>query len=182
MSDLEDRIVEIVGHDIPPDIRIAVIGEDVEMRDEAVKLCVMNFHAAVLESAPVFRNPERLIRDTCENLADWDMSYVALRDDEIVGTYLLRRDVELGPGIGGFAGEGIEGVGLSVRSDHQGLGIGRVLRAIPEALGADYVIGQQLRSLRNIEHWLKSREIVDENDLNYVTMRRFAVPAPRLVP
>lgn len=67
--------------------------------------------------------------------------------------------------------KGIEGVALCVDPEYRNLGIGDKLRKIPTTLGYDYVWGQQLKSLKNINQWLKfGRRIVYEDKTMYVTL------------
>lgn len=66
--------------------------------------------------------------------------------------------------------KGIEGVALGVFSEYRGRGIGRKLMDYPAMLkGIDYIWGYQLKSLHNLDHWMKRRKLYFENDHLYIT-------------
>ena len=70
--------------------------------------------------------------------------------------------------------EGIEGVALGVDNQYKGLGIGKKLIEYPRNLpNVDYIWGYQLKSLKNIDDWLKRRKIYAENNYLYVTYQIF---------
>ncbi len=67
--------------------------------------------------------------------------------------------------------KGIEGVALCVDLKYRNQRIGDKLRRLPLTLDYDYIWGQQLKSLNNINNWIKfGRRIVYENDSLYVTL------------
>ncbi|MFN9953714.1 MAG: hypothetical protein ACK55I_11490, partial [bacterium] len=54
--------------------------------------------------------------------------------------------------------KGVEGVVLAVSEEVRGQGWGNKLKDFPKTLEVDYIWGQQLKSLNNLEDWLKRRE------------------------
>lgn len=56
-----------------------------------------------------------------------------------------------------LSGRGIEGVALAVRSEYKNRGYGKKLIEYSKKLNYDYVWGQQLELLGNLNDWLKRR-------------------------
>ena len=62
---------------------------------------------------------------------------------------------------------GIQGCALVVIPEYKGEGIGRKLREIPLKMGYDYVWGQHLKGLHNIDNWTKfGRRLVADGVIN----------------
>lgn len=96
--------------------------------------------------------------------ADVAISIVATVDNKLAGFYFLGdtniprvREVDYK----NFENlKGVEGVALGVFKPYLSLGIGKKLIQYTEKnLNADYIWGYQLKSLENIDHWLKRREL-----------------------
>lgn len=68
---------------------------------------------------------------------------------------------------------GVEGVGLGIFKKYMGLGLGKKLIEYPKSIGYDYIWGYQLKSLENIDDWLKRREIYVETPQMYITYQIF---------
>jgi hypothetical protein len=107
---------------------------------------------------------------------NWDISVILLDDeDKIMGLYLLgnsqldsltliEKYVKL---------KGIEGVLLVVNEEIRGQGWGDKLKDYPKTLDFDYIWGQQLKTLNNLEYWLKRRELITETKSVYITAEVF---------
>lgn len=107
---------------------------------------------------------------------NWDISAILLNDeDKIMGLYLLgdsqldslienEKYVEL---------KGVEGVLLAVSEEIRGQGWGNKLKDFPKTLEVDYIWGQQLKTLNNLEDWLKRRELIAETQSVYITAEIF---------
>ena len=107
---------------------------------------------------------------------NWDISAILLNDeDKIMGLYLLgnsqldslienEKYVEL---------KGVEGVLLAVSEEIRGQGWGNKLKDFPKTLEVDYIWGQQLKTLNNLEDWLKRRELVAETQSVFITAEIF---------
>ena len=105
--------------------------------------------------------------------ANINKSVVATLNDKVVGFYFLG-DNQIPPG-----GEdyeklknlvGIEGIGLGVFNEYKNLGIGKKLIEYSQNIpGVDYVWGGQLKSLKNIDDWLKRRKLYSDKDNLYTT-------------
>lgn len=107
---------------------------------------------------------------------NWDISAILLNEeDKIMGLYLLgdkqldsltlnEKFIKL---------KGVEGVLLAVSEDIRGEGWGNKLKDYPKTLEFDYIWGQQLKSLNNLEDWLKRRELIAETKSVYITAEIF---------
>ena len=70
--------------------------------------------------------------------------------------------------------KGVEGIGLGVLKKFKNLGIGKKLIEYSQRIpNVDYMWGYQLKSLKNIDDWLKRRKIYFENDGLYITYQIF---------
>jgi len=101
------------------------------------------------------------LREYLQVNAEFTMSYVAVLDSEVIGTYLLSsKDImsyqEVFPDqdLRKYKNlKGIEGVAFAVLPEFRSKGVGKQLRSIVENLGQDYIWGEQMENLNNIEHW-----------------------------
>ena len=107
---------------------------------------------------------------------NWDISAIILDDeDRIKGLYLLG-NTQLDSS---FLSEkyiglkGVEGVLLVVDEEIRGQGWGNKLKDYPKTLEVDYIWGQQLKTLNNLEDWLKRRELILETVAVYITAEIF---------
>lgn len=97
-----------------------------------------------------------------KHTADWNISIKASLDDKIIGCYIFNEE-----SVTNFENcqkedlksyknlRGIQGVALAVLPEFKGLGIGKKLRDFPLHLGYDYIWGQHLKGLKNIDNWTK---------------------------
>lgn len=107
---------------------------------------------------------------------NWENSLLLLNEkDEIKGVYLLGdQPVESLVKTEEYKGlKGVEGVVLAVDSELRGKGWGTKLKDYPKTMGFDYIWGQQLKTLNNLEDWLKRRVLVAETKSVYITAERF---------
>lgn len=107
---------------------------------------------------------------------NWDISAILLdEEDKIMGLYLLgdkqldsltlnEKYIKL---------KGVEGVVLAVSEEIRGQGWGNKLKDYPKTLEFDYIWGQQLKTLNNLEDWLKRRELIAETQRVYITAEIF---------
>lgn len=123
-----------------------------------------------------------------EHKFDELFAYIAMIDDELIGAYLLTEksmvdhlenheydkktegpyDIKID--IEPYRHKkGLEGSALIVKSEYQNHGIGKELIKRALDLKYDYMWGQQLKSLKNLEDWLKRRVLVAENIECYIT-------------
>lgn len=106
---------------------------------------------------------------------NWDLSIMLLDGEELKGVYLFGDQ-----GVGSLADlseyanlKGIEGVLLAVDKSIQGQGWGNKMKDFTKTLGFDYIWGQQLKTLNNLEDWLKRRVIVAETKNVWITLEKF---------
>lgn len=111
-----------------------------------------------------------------EEETNWDISAIILDDeDKIKGLYLLG-DSQLSSSFLNekYSGlKGVEGVLLVVDKEIRGQGWGNKLKNYPKTLEVDYIWGQQLKSLNNLDDWLKRRELLGETVGVYITAEIF---------
>lgn len=111
---------------------------------------------------------------------DIDLSVVAKVNGELAGFYFIG-DAQIPnvPQDGNLYEElsklnGVEGIGLGVFKEFKNMNVGKKLIEYPKNLpGIDYVWGFQLKSLKNIDDWLKRRKIYFENAILYITYQVF---------
>ncbi len=110
----------------------------------------------------------------------WDISAKLVDDnDEIKGVYLLGESspaymMDSDLWFNKYKNlEGVEGVMLAVDESIRGQGWGNKLKDYPKTLGVDYIWGQQLKGLNNLEDWLKRRVLVGDTGDCYVTLELF---------
>ena len=108
---------------------------------------------------------------------NWDLSVLLVDDDDTVkGCYLLGNlQVDSIVKTDTYKNKkGVEGILLAVDTDIRGKGWGDVLKNYPSSLGFDYIWGQQLKTLNNLQDWLKRRELVSETKSVYITLENFS--------
>ena len=88
-------------------------------------------------------------------------------ENELVGLYLLG-DNQI-PHNDFSEMKGIEGVLLVIDDKYRGMGWGDKLKEYPKTMGYDYIWGQQLKTLNNLQDWLKRRELIITTPYVYIT-------------
>ena len=143
-----------------------------EDQSAALKVCKTVFKGHM--------EPKELVEYLLE-MTDWSNSYVLVDNDKVVGCYLLA------PGditkyqeyskedLSRYKGKkGIEGVALALLPKYKGQGLGAQLRDLPKTLGYDYIYGEQLHSLNNLDKWLGSgRRLIGDNGEVYITLKDY---------
>lgn len=107
---------------------------------------------------------------------NWNISAMLVDDnDKLLGLYLLgEQQVDSIINTNDYKKfKGVEGVLLVVDSTIRGQGWGNKLKDYPKTLGFDYIWGQQLKTLNNLQDWLKRRELVGETKNVNITLERF---------
>ena len=115
------------------------------------------------------------------DVTDWRNSYLALFNNKPVGCYLLaegditryqefsKEDLSRYKNL-----KGVEGIALAVLPDYRNSGVGKTLREYPKTLGYDYIYGEQLHSLNNLDKWLGSgRRMIANTGEVYVTLKDY---------
>jgi GNAT superfamily N-acetyltransferase len=106
-----------------------------------------------------------------EETADWNKSIKLTLDDKIIGCYIIAdKQLEEYPDK-----KGIEGIGLCILPEYRSKGYGELLKDWLETYAKnsnyDFIFGQHLKSLHNLEPWLKRRELYDEDEDSYYTIK-----------
>lgn len=107
---------------------------------------------------------------------NWDISAKLVdENNKLMGLYLLGNQ-QVGSIIKDehyYKLKGVEGVALAVDESIRGLGWGNKLKDYPKTLGFDYIWGQQLKTLKNLDNWLKRRVLIGETGGVYVTLEEY---------
>lgn len=107
-----------------------------------------------------------------------DLSVVIEVDGNIAGFYFIGDD-QIMPGGDPEVYDklsklnGIEGIALGVFPEYKSAGLGKTLIDYPATLGYDYIWGYQLKTLENINEWLKRRKLYVQTAGLYVTYQIF---------
>jgi hypothetical protein len=110
------------------------------------------------------------------HLTLWDISAMIVdENDNIMGVYLLGdKQLDSLVKVDKYLNlKGLEGILLAVDESIRGMGWGNKLKDYPKSLGCDYIWGQQLKTLNNLNDWLKRRELVGETKSVYITAEIF---------
>ena len=113
------------------------------------------------------------IWDTISNAGVSNESFVAEVDGKLAGFYFIGQN-QIPGNIEEFSYlkkmKGVEGIALGVLPEYKNMGIGKKLIDYSRNnLNADYIWGYQLKSLKNIDDWLKRRDIYYEDSDMYIT-------------
>lgn len=120
--------------------------------------------------------PKNYFFSILDQETNWDISALLLDDnDKIMGVYLLgdKQLDSLTINEKYLNLKGVEGVVLAVSDKIRGKGWGSKLKDYPKTLGYDYIWGQQLKVLNNLNDWLKRRELITETSNVYITAEIF---------
>ena len=124
----------------------------------------------ILELADnVFKDSGMNNKTYINSAADWDIS-IKLVDPfgKIVGFYIFNEN-QLNRKE--YISNGLQGVALGIDPEYKGLGLGKLLINYPiDNMGDryDYIWGMHLKSLKNIDDWLKRRELISDQGC-YIT-------------
>jgi hypothetical protein len=98
---------------------------------------------------------------------DDHLGRVLLRGGKVIAAYLIKE--EAADFLPYTNLRGIHGQALVLSNEERGQGLGSMLRRMPAKLDYDYVWGMQLKSLGNINEWLKRRVLLKELYHLYIT-------------
>lgn len=118
------------------------------------------------------------VKKYINSVANWEMSVKATMNNQIIGCYILNEDSVLefeqcaDEDLSKYKTlKGIQGIALAVLPEFRGTGAGRKLRDYPLHLNYDYIWGQHLKGLQNIDNWLKfGRRLVGDCNGLYITL------------
>ncbi len=112
------------------------------------------------------------ILHTLNTDVDWSISKKLVVDDKIIGFFLFNEKNinDIVPpeyaleDLSKYNRPGIEGIMLMVLPEYRGRGLGNCLKDLASTFRGkyDYVFGQQLKNLNNLNDWLKRRRLVGE--------------------
>ena len=112
---------------------------------------------------------------------DWNASFKLEVDGRLAGFYCLAfRDINEEVAAENYtpledlsrysSKRGLEGVALFLFPEFRKFGYGSLMKNAVRSLGADYLWGIQLKSLKNLKEWLHRRRLVAENEEAYLTL------------
>jgi GNAT superfamily N-acetyltransferase len=128
----------------------------------------------------IFSEMTEMSYDECkeytEESTDWDKSVKLVLNDKIIGCYIVAdKQLEEMPDK-----KGIEGIGLCILPEYRGKGYGELLKDWLETYAKendyDFIFGQHLKSLQNLDPWLKRRELYNEDEDTYYTIKWIKKP------
>lgn len=127
-----------------------------------------NYSACVSLARKCFPGTEEWIESYLEETTDKSISVCLKIGGEVVGAYFLcARDLV------SQEGKGLEGVCLCMDERYRGNGWGKMLISFAESMpGFDYMWGQHLKTLNNLEQWTKRRETVIDAGEVWITIKR----------
>lgn len=123
----------------------------------------------------IFSEMTEMTYEECKEYADeatdWTKSVKLTLNDQIIGCYIVAdKNLEEYP-----HKKGIEGIGLCILPEYRGRGYGEMLKDWLENYAKnnnyDFIFGQHLKSLHNLEPWLKRRKLYDEDEYSYYTIK-----------
>jgi len=105
-------------------------------------------------------------------VVNWDLSVKLTLDNKIIGCYLFAEG-SLDEYTDDFIGQkGVEGVALVLEKQYRNSGFGKLLIEYSETLPYDYIWGQHLKGIGNLEHWKKRRPYVYDADEVWITAKK----------
>lgn len=101
---------------------------------------------------------------------DFNKSVKLVIDDEIIGAYLVK-EKRINDKLG------LEGVALAIKPSYRKYGLGEKLKDWLENYAKDnnydFIFGEHLKGLNNIDYWLKRRELYGEDKDCFYTIKWF---------
>ena len=104
-----------------------------------------------------------------EEAVNWELSVKLSLNDKVIGCYLLtEHDLEYEEFVGK---KGIEGVALVILEEYRSFGYGKMMIAYTENLPYDYIWGEHLKGIGNLEQWKKRRNFVFDGGDVWITAK-----------
>jgi hypothetical protein len=127
-----------------------------------------NYDSCVQLAKRSFPGTEDWIEEYLKENTDENLSVCLKIGPEVVGAYFLKNRNQTGQ-----TGQGLEGVCLCMDEKYRGNGWGKMLISYAESLPEyDYMWGQHLKSLNNIEQWSRRRETIIDAGEVWISVKR----------
>lgn len=139
----------------------------VVLSDPFPKLEVIDWNASVELAERCFPNEKSWLAGYLDDTTDKKLSVSLKVGSEVVGAYFLSEH-----SYPGEIGKGLEGVCLCVEDKYRGNGWGKMLISYAENLGFDYMWGQHMKHLNNINMWSKRREKIIDGGEVWISITR----------
>lgn len=128
------------------------------------------------------------VKGYTKTVADWNLSVKAKYGDKIVGCYVFNKNPVTSYAFCSKEDlsrykkmKGVQGVALAVLPEYRDLGIGKKLRRYPLEAGFDYIWGLHMKSLHNIDNWVRfGRRIICETSGMFATLMDISSKAKSL--
>lgn len=141
---------------------LKIVPIDKTNRNEVLEMCTEAFGSHFDGSVSEYLNAN----------VDWDISIALKLNDKVIGCYLFN-EMQLPNPPKKYQGlDGVHGVALVIKPEYRSKGYGEILKDYPKRHW-DYIWGMQLHSLGNLEHWLKRRELISNENGLYITAEIF---------
>lgn len=147
------------------------------MKDVQINKIEKNDIQEILEIGDeIFKNQLEDNKSYMYSATDWDISIKLVLNDEIIGFYLFNK-TNIISDLNIFKNKiGIEGIALGVKKEYRGLGYGNLLIEKSYELfknDFDYIHGQHLKTLNNLDDWEKKRTILEFDDEMFLSYKFF---------
>lgn len=124
-------------------------------------------------ASKIFSNvmPYEANQQYIRSVTDFNLSCKLTNDGNIIGCYLIApKQLKKLEGK-----KGLEGIALAIKPEYRGNGLGEKLKDWFENYAKDndydFIFGQHLKGLHNIDSWLKRREIYKEDKHSFYTIK-----------
>ena len=104
-----------------------------------------------------------------KSAVNWKISVKLTLKGKIIGCYLLAERNFHRKELDGL--KGIEGVALCLLSKYRNLGYGKMLMSYTENLPYDYIWGQHLKGLNNMNNWERRRDYIFDYGNSYMSLK-----------
>lgn len=106
------------------------------------------------------------------DVVKWDLSVKLTLNNKIIGCYLFSEN-NIDEYTNDFINKkGVEGVALLINKKYRNLGYGRLLINYSEKLPYDYIWGQHLKGIGNLDNWKKRRPYIYDADECWISAKK----------
>ncbi len=118
-----------------------------------------------------------------KSVTDWNLSKKITLNNKLAGFLLLSprqiedivtSDFTVVTDLDKFKNKrGVQGIALVILPEYKNKGLLTYLRNVPKNLGFDYEFGEQLKTLNNLNVWLRFAELIAYDDEVWITGKLF---------
>jgi GNAT superfamily N-acetyltransferase len=108
-----------------------------------------------------------------EELKEFKTGFEAWKEPEVLQGETVLADLrEWQKQAGKAPPRGVQGISFAVLPAYRGTGLGKRLVVYSENLNFDYIWGFHVKTLNNIDHWKKVRDVVIDDYSHYTTIKK----------